>query len=183
LAFLARTGSGPAWLVLRKLPRETYLVTVKAEPSITLGDYLRTVLPDLPPDRRRAQVRRLTQALARLLRTMHERSLSNRDLKASNILIEGDPEAAEPRLSLIDLLGVQHLHPLPENRRVQNLARLQVSLSDFAGRTRTDALRFLRAYSPGSLSAGSGWKTLWQRVSRASRRKVAKNARSGRALS
>ena len=36
------------------LPHETYLVTLKAEPSITLGDYVRTVLPALDPGRRAA---------------------------------------------------------------------------------------------------------------------------------
>ena len=33
------------------LPHETYLITVKAEPSITLGDYVREVLPDARPRR------------------------------------------------------------------------------------------------------------------------------------
>jgi tRNA A-37 threonylcarbamoyl transferase component Bud32 len=183
LAYLARTRPGPRWLIWPCLPLEAYVLTLKAEPAITLGDYVRTVLPELPMDRRRAQVQRLTNSLARLLRTMHDRSLSNRDLKAANILIEGDPEAPEPRLSLIDLVGVQRLHPLPEHRRVQNLARLQVSLSDFPGRTHTDALRFLRVYAPPALFAGEGWKTLWREVERASRRKEDKNLRSGRALS
>ena len=40
---------------------------------------------------------------------MHERSISHRDLKTSNILILGDPEADPPELSLIDLVGVVHL--------------------------------------------------------------------------
>jgi tRNA A-37 threonylcarbamoyl transferase component Bud32 len=183
LAFLARTRPGPRWLIWPCLPLEAYVVTVKAEPSITLGDYLRTALPLLPPQDRRGQVRRLTRSLARLLRTLHDRSLSNRDLKAANILIEGAPEAPEPRLSLIDLVGVQHIHPLPEHRRVQNLARLQVSLSDFPGRTRTDALRFLRAYAAPGLFTGPAWKDLWRRVERSCRKKERKNLRSGRALS
>lgn len=182
LAFLARTGSGSQGRFWKRLPRDTYLVTIKAEPSITLGDYLRTVLPTLPPDVRRLQLRRLTSALARLLRTMHDRSLSHRDLKAANILIEGDPDAPEIQLSLIDLVGVRHVHPLPDHRRVQNLARLQVSLSDFLGRTNTDGLRFLKAYGPGLLSGGR-WKSLWKRVADSCRRKEQKNLRSGRALS
>jgi serine/threonine protein kinase len=182
LAFLARTGPASPWILDRLLPRETYLITVKAEPSITLSDYLRVVLPHLPEERRRERIRTLTAALARVLRTLHERSLSHRDLKAANILIEDDMEAAEPRLSLIDLVGAHHRHPLPEHRRIQNLTRLQVSLADYPGRTRTDALRFLRVYSHGHLR-GKDWKRLWRAIEQGSVRKAEKNQRHGRVLS
>ena len=102
------------------------IITIKAEPSITLGDYARTVLPDCSPEHRRDQIHRLTLALARLLRVLHERSISDRDLKAANILIVGDPSAGEVELTLIDLVGVQLMHPLPDGRRLQNLARRRV---------------------------------------------------------
>ncbi len=97
LAYVVKTGWGPLG---RWLTGQAYLVTIKAEPSITLGDYARTVLPLASPDDRRAQIRRLTLALARLLRVLHERSMSDRDLKAANILIEGDPAADEIALTL-----------------------------------------------------------------------------------
>ena len=42
LAYVVKTGRGPMG---RWLTREAYLVTIKAEPSITLGDYAREVLP------------------------------------------------------------------------------------------------------------------------------------------
>ena len=106
---------------------------------------------------------RLTLALARLLRTLHERSLSDRDLKTANVLIEGDPNAADVRLSVIDLVGVRLIHPLPHHRRVQNLSRLHLSLADVPGRTRTDALRFLQAYLPWGLSPHNDWKGLCAR--------------------
>lgn len=176
LAFLARTGSG-------RLPRDTYLVTIRAEPSITLGDYVRHVLPTLSPEARRLQTRRLTVSMARLIRTMHERSLSHRDLKAANVLMEGGPDAAEVRLSLIDLVGVQVAHPLPRHRRVQNLARLQVSLAESSDWSRADALRFLRAYLPGGLTRPGEWKGLWRAIDRRCRAKMARNRRRGRILS
>lgn len=176
LAFLARTGSG-------RLPRDTYLVTIRAEPSITLGDYVRNVLPTLDPDARRRQTRRLTLAMARLIRTMHERSLSHRDLKAANVLIEGDPDAHEVQLSLIDLVGVHVAHPLPRHRRAQNLARLQVSLSESLDWSRTDALRFLRAYLPWGQTRRGDWKGLWRAIDRRCRAKLARNRRRGRILS
>ncbi len=163
-------------------PRE-YLVQVKAEPSITLGDHAREVMPFASRRERRRQIEGLTLALARTLRTLHDRSISHRDLKAANILILGDPSAEEPTLSLIDLVGVQLIHPLPEGRRLQNLARLQISLGDVPGRTRTDSLRFLRAYLPWGLTARNDWKGIWRRIDRLIDSKEEKNRRRGRPLS
>jgi hypothetical protein len=118
-----------------------------------------------------------------MLRTLHERSISDRDLKSANIMIEGEPTVEEPRLSLIDLVGVQLLHPIPNHRRLQNLARLQVSLESVPGRTRTDALRFLRSYLVWGLSPLDDWKGLWRQVARLCDRKRERNRHRGRLLS
>lgn len=180
LAYLVVDPTGPfGWLGARR----EYLVQVKAEPSITLGDYARDHLPLLADADRRDQIRAFTLALARLLRTLHDRSLSNRDLKAANILILGDPTSLEPILSLIDLVGVRLQHPLPQGRRLQNLARLQISLADVPGRTRTDSLRFLRAYLPWGLTPRNDWKGIWRRIERLTESKEGKNRRRGRPLS
>ncbi len=180
LAYVVEAGRGPLG---RLLGRRSYLVQVKAEPSITLGDYARTVLPLAPAPVRRDRIRKLTLDLARMLRTLHDRSISDRDLKAANILIVGDPASDSAELTLIDLVGVQLLHPLPRGRRLQNLARLQVSLADVPGRTRTDALRFLRAYLPWGLTARNDWKGLWRRIDRLIDCKEERNRRRGRPLS
>ena len=140
-------------------------------------------MPRLSPESQRLQIRGITQSLARLLRTMHDRSISDRDLKTANILILGDPEADPIRLSVIDLVGVRLIHPLPDHRRVQNLARLQTSLIDVPGRTRTDSLRFLRAYLPWGLTTQKDWKSLWRAVASASLDKVERNQRRGREVS
>ncbi len=172
LAYFARTGR------LGLLPRATYLLTVKAEPSTTLGDYLRDVLPTLDPAARRQRLANLNRSLARLIRTLHERSLSHRDLKAANILVEGDVADPDPSLCLIDLVGVRLKHPLPPGRRLQNLARLHVSL---AGKSRTEALRFLRAYGP--VEPHHDWKSAWRAIVDLGEAKVARNLRNGRELS
>ncbi len=183
LAVLMRSSRCPRVFPHQYWPHDTYLVTVKAEPAVTLWDYVADVLPTLPPEQRRQQVRRLTRSLAKLIRLLHERSLSHRDLKAANILIEGPADVAEPDLSLIDLVGVQLEHPLSRHHQVQNLARLQLSLSQVSGRTRTDALRFLRAYQPWSLAAKRAWKDLWREVEDACGRKTEQNRRRNRKLS
>ncbi len=165
------------------IPLETFLIAVRAADARSLGDYISDDLGGLDPESQRRTIRSLTKALALLLRTLHERSISDRDLKAANILIEGDPAAESPRLSLIDLVGVQLRHPIPRHRRLQNLARLQVSLEGVPGRTRTDALRFLRAYLVWGLSPLNDWKELWREVERLCDRKRERNRNRGRLLS
>lgn len=165
------------------LPYETYLVTVKEEAAVTLSEYVLRELPRLGPDALRAEVDRLTTALAGLVRMMHDRSLSHRDVKASNILVRREAAPGEPSLTLIDLVGVRLNHPLPMHRRIQNLARLSVSLDGAPGRTRSATLRFLRAYLPHRLNRKDEWKALWRAIDAATHVKRARNERMGRPLS
>ncbi len=165
------------------VPLETYLITIKTEPALTLCDYALEVMPKLSPEDRRRAVRSITRGLAWLLRTLHERSLSDRDLKAANIMIQGDPTREEPVLCLIDLVGVQLCHPIPRHRRIQNLARLLISLQALAGPSNSDALRFLRAYLPWGLSPHNDWKSIWRAVARVCDKKRERNRHRGRLLS
>ena len=184
LAVISRSSSlKRRFLPHHFLAHETYLATVKADPSITLNDYKDDILPGMSKAKQRDAIRRINPALARLIRTMHDRSLSHRDLKAANILLEGDTDAAPPSLSLIDLVGVSLEDPIPHRRRVQNLARLQISLANVPGRTRTDALRFLRIYAPKLFEHPPSWKRLWKQIDRACGSKKAQNLRRGRVLS
>ncbi len=173
LAVFNRPAKG--WL---GLPGDTYVIALKQE-SLTLYEYAHDVLPTLEPRARRRASRRLIAALAHLTRRLHERSLSHRDLKAANVRVSfepgGDPASDEPRLRLIDLVGVRHLHPLPKHRKRQNLARLALSLVDVFHRS--DALRFLLCYDPRA-----DWKTLWREFDRGAARKIARNRRNGREL-
>jgi hypothetical protein len=165
------------------LPHETYLITLKQQGAMTLSHFIHRVMPTFNSEARRRSIERLTLALARLLRNLHERSLSNRDMKSSNLLLIGAPDDPAPQLSIIDLEGVHLIHPLPEHRRIQNLARLNVSLAAVPGRTRTDALRFLRAYLPWGLAPGNDWKGLWRAIAARSQVKRELNRRRGRKLS
>ena len=181
LAFISRMRQFPRDLFWY-LPHETYLVTIKAESAVTLTEYATQTLAKLQPAARRVQIRRLTLALAKLMRQLHDRSLSHRDLKGSNILVLGDPSSSEIELNLIDLVGVRLIHPLPRHRRAQNLARLYLSLATIPGRTRTDSLRFLRAYFPWGLSPRNDWKELWRAVAAYGETKRSRNQRRGRVL-
>ena len=177
LAIIERTTS------LIPIPLETFLITIKAEPAQTLSEYSIETMQTLSPEDRRRAIRSITRGLARLLRVLHERSISDRDLKAANIMVQGDPTVDEAELSLIDLVGVQLCHPIPRHRRLQNLARLQLSLEAVPGRTRTDSLRFLRVYLAWGLSPHNDWKAFWRATSRVCDRKRERNRHRGRILS
>jgi len=183
LAFIARLRPFHHDPLFWYLPHETYLITIKETQAMTLSDYVHGYLPTLDAATRRERIRRLTLALARFLRVLHERSLSDRDLKASNLLVLGDPDAPELRLSVIDLVGVRLIHPLPKHRRIQNLARLNLSLADVPGRTRTDALQFLRTYLTWGLSPRNDWKGFWRAIAESNRTKRERNQRRGRVVS
>ncbi|WZO96421.1 lipopolysaccharide kinase InaA family protein [Isosphaeraceae bacterium EP7] len=161
----------------------TYHAVVKAEDTVTLGAYVCQVLPTLGAEEQVATRRRLLRELALLMRTLHERSLSHRDLKSENILVKVDGETGRFELSLIDLVGVRLSHPLPRDRRVQNLARVYLSLREMPGGTRSDILRFLLTYRPEARARGDEWKALWREVFAASKAKIEQNRRRNRPIS
>lgn len=115
-------------------------------------------------------------SLGRLIRLMHDKQVAHRDLKAPNVLMSGD----EP--VLIDLVGVVPGKPVGRRLRMKNLARLNASFLDSPNVSRTDRLRFLRAYLAWGLRGRAGWKDWWIGVARETSAKVEKNRKSGRPL-
>jgi hypothetical protein len=65
---------------------------------------------------------------------------------------------------------------------VRNLARLHASFRDHPALSRTDKLRFLRAYLGWRWHGKPGWKEWWRRIARATLAKVRRNQRLGRPL-
>ena len=158
------------------LPAEGYLLTEKVPHAIGLPEAVKGC-------RDARLLRAWGENLARVVRTMHDRGVSHRDLKAPNVMLQNaalDPASATP--VLIDLVGVRAgLNAVSFVRRAKELARLNASFLAMPHVTRTERLRFLRAY----LSVGErqlDWKTWWNAVSAATAAKVAKNHRSGRVL-
>ena len=143
------------------LPAEGYLLT--------------ELVPDPTP--LRGEDRKPALALARLLRAMHDRGVSHRDLKAANVLLG---RGSEPML--IDLVGVRTCVRLSDTQRAKELARLNVSFLESAAVSATDRLRFLRTYLAAGVGFQVDWKSWWKLVSQATAAKVAKNRRNGRTL-
>src|SRR5262249_38619157 len=120
LAYLARRG--PRWAppFLRFLSRETYLVTAKVEPSTTLQAHGLGPLTTATDDERRRLIGALLYPLAHLIAPLHGRSLSHRDLKSANVLLQQQDDESL-RLYFIDLVGVRLHRHLPWGRRVKDL--------------------------------------------------------------
>jgi serine/threonine protein kinase len=129
------------------------------------------------PTVRRRFLRPLAADLGRIVRTMHDRHVSHRDLKAPNILLD---RGRTP--TLIDLVGVRAGPAVPFAVRVRDLARLNASFLSSPVVSRTDRLRALTAYLGVPPQPGRSWKAWWAAVARATRAKAAKNARTGRPL-
>jgi tRNA A-37 threonylcarbamoyl transferase component Bud32 len=139
------------------VPREGYIVFEKVPDGIELPQALGQVCP---------------AKLGKLIRTMHDREVSHRDLKAPNILV------SHGELVLLDLVGIEVGRKVSDAIRIRDLARLNASF--LHGEVSTSVkLRVLYAYLQGDRKA---WKTWWRNISQATAAKVAKNARSGRPL-
>lgn len=181
------------------LPYEGYLITEKVENAEELQQFVAR-LQTLPEAERRPLLRQQIDRVARVIRELHLRQLSHRDLKAANILVRRwdapptEPEPLNPHailnllhmpessVWLIDLVGVELSRTLSRARKVQNLARLNASFYRSARVTRADRLRFLRTYLDWALTGRGDWKSWWRQVERATREKIARNVRRGRPL-
>jgi tRNA A-37 threonylcarbamoyl transferase component Bud32 len=178
----------------RRLVAEGYLLTEKIPDAVDL----RTFVERLAAAGERTRLRCLIDQVARLVRLLHQRHLSHRDLKAPNLLISPVPAVITSRgiaplggkavgggvdqVWFIDLVGVRRHGKLGRRRRVQNLTRLHASFLDHPGVTRTDKLRFLRTYLIWGVRGRHGWKRWWHQVEEATRAKVQRNLRNGRPL-
>jgi tRNA A-37 threonylcarbamoyl transferase component Bud32 len=169
LAVFHRTGGG--------LRHEGYLLTEKIENAVDLHDFVWR-LQALPPNARTAELRPRAVALAGLLRKLHDRGLSHRDLKAANLLTATEP--GDHRFWFIDLVGVRRHRQVNRRLRVRDLMRLNVSMSAQPFISRTERLRFLLAYLQAGLRGRGGWKDLWREIAAATAEKTEKNFRNGR---
>jgi tRNA A-37 threonylcarbamoyl transferase component Bud32 len=161
------------------MPCEGYLLAEKIEHAVDLHEYDRR-LAALPPALRTAELRRRIEALACLIRTLHRRGLTHRDLKAANLLTS--ETLGDHRFWFIDLVGVRRRQRVGRRLTVRDLTRLNVSFLSHPLVTRTEKLRFLRAYMAVGLNGVSGWKHRWQAIAAATQSKVARNALAGRPL-
>src|SRR5262249_27555233 len=118
-----------------------------------------------------------------LIARMHAWRVSHRDLKAGNLAVVDGPRAdaaADIAVFLLDLDGVRLTRRLSYRARVQNLARMAVSLELHPWISRTLLLRLLLAYTRHGGAVRCCWKPLWRDVARASQNMLAQRRRRGR---
>jgi tRNA A-37 threonylcarbamoyl transferase component Bud32 len=193
LAILQRRGHG--------LHREGYLLTEKIGNAQDLHEFVMN-RAGLPASRHMLALRRQIAQVATVIRELHRRRLSHRDLKAANILVSRDDSTfCSPFSSrawttgchgllpifatsvwLIDLVGVRRYRWLARARQTQNLARLNASFPAGGPVTRTDRLRFLRTYLQWNLHGKANWKAWWLAIDQATREKIHRNHKRGRPL-
>lgn len=132
----------PAWPIFKR----AYLFTEEVRGATDLAGYCNS-----HADARPAERRTLTNAVAREVRNMHDSGIYHADLHLKNILIE---EGAGHAAYVIDFDRGDYLKDMPDERRIDNLMRLDRSVEKFnraaPGITLTDRLRFLKAYCGGA---------------------------------
>jgi tRNA A-37 threonylcarbamoyl transferase component Bud32 len=84
---------------------------------------------------------KLARAAAQLLAKLHNEGFSHRDLKESNLILDG-----EGQLYLIDLDGMTFLQHVSDDRAALDLARLVRGVENYPGVTRQDRIQFYRTY-------------------------------------
>jgi hypothetical protein len=166
LAAFERRRFGQAW--------EGYLLTEMIDGAIDLRQAFE-------PLGARRQLHSRIDLVARLIRTLHERGWSHRDLKAPNILLAPSGDGIE-QAWFIDLVGASRPLWLTRRRQIRDLARLNASFIDRPGLSRTDRLRFLLCYLNSALSGRGDWKVWWTGIARATEGKMEKNRKRGRPL-
>ena len=134
-------------------------------------------LPDAVAASSFAELKTLAEALGRLVRTLHDRGCSHRDLKPPNVLLSGPDRTPV----LIDLVGLTVHTAVPAALRRRDLARLNAGFLHAPNVSRTLRLRALRAYL-GAWPALADWKAWWRAIADRTAAKARKNAANGRPL-
>ena len=155
------------------------LVITEAIPDTEdLDALLRMRLLDQPPARQRRVKRQLIDELVRLYTRLHDRGCLHRDMKAPNLLVQWSADRDElPRITLVDLDGLHMRRRMTWPQRLRTIMRLNVSLDPCRIVTRTDRLRFLKAYLARSPHPSRQWKSVWKALTAASAEKRTQKAK------
>ncbi len=116
--------------------RRSYLL-MEFLPDVRIGA---ETLKSLTAEQVKAR-RDLIAAAGRLVGLLHGEGFSNRDLKASNLLVARNRE-----LWLVDLDGIKHLETVSEEVRVRNLRRMVRDLPQYGSLSLKERMIFLDAY-------------------------------------
>lgn len=153
---------------------DSILIAEHIDHAHDLDTVLTVQMRELPTVREGVLKRQIIRELAQVLRRMHERGFSHRDLKAPNVMVQWNADTQElPRVWLVDLDGLRLRGTVPLALEHRALVRLNISLDHCRRVSLTDRARFLRQYLLRPGCPDPAWKTLWRTladISAASRR-------------
>lgn len=149
------------------MPGEGLIVMPKIEGAKSLHDRVNDIRKNKKPH----QLLEIVEKLGRLIRQMHDRGVSHRDLKANNILFD---QNCQPYV--IDLVGVQTFQHVSHAIRLRDISRLAASFAESSQITHSIRLRFLIAYGSDNLKAD------WRVLNKLVRMKVQRNQSRCRVL-
>ncbi len=135
-----------AWIARSKPKRESWWMTMFAPDLVDLDHIALSLLPQVDPDHAHSIKRDIIHAVAELFLGLTSGGWHHRDLKASNVLLRHwDTPGHKPEAWIVDLDGLSR-SGASSRSETQRLVRLGASLRSYASMTRTDYVRFLKAY-------------------------------------
>lgn len=131
---------------------------------------------------RRRRSRQLAVSLGQLIGRLHLWRISHRDLKGCNLLVAERPDDVETYL--IDLDGLRLRRWFTQQARWRDLARLAASCQAHPWISRSDRLRFLRAYFriQEDPAVRHAWKRWWREIEVRAVRVTKRQARRGHVI-
>ncbi len=144
---------------------DSLLITEYVDNACDLDTLLTVNMREMDPRQQRRLKDRIIASLVNVAHRLQSRGFKHRDLKAPNILVQWDPQGADPpRTVLVDLDGIRRCRRPDERAATRMIVRLNLSLDHCRRVTRTDRLRFLQQYlgRPGQRS--DVWKSAWRKM-------------------
>lgn len=149
--------------------KRAYLFTEELRGTSDLAEYCKARANATPAERRV-----VVNIVASEVRNMHNCGIFHADLHLKNILVKKDDPS---RIYIIDFDNGDYISDMPDERRLENLMRLDRSAEKLNLQspviTLTDRLRFLKAYCGGRKETHGRFKELvraqvkWRRLHRA----------------
>jgi hypothetical protein len=156
-----------AWIERSRPAPESWLITAFAPDLIDLDHITLSLLPQLEPRHTHAAKCAVIESVAQLFRGLARGGWHHRDMKASNILLRHwKTGGIAPEAWIVDLDGLSRSSAVRPRTETQRLVRLGASLRSYASITRTDYVRFLKAYRRHAEPHGD-WRQEFRSLARA----------------
>lgn len=121
--------------------------------------------------------RSMIRKMANAVRTLHQRGIYNRDMKAANVMVD-----SQMGIHWVDLGGMGHLATTDILRRFKDLARLAGSFWASPRISHSDRLRFLKSYLCSKEVRAGNWKRRWKFIEARALERIQVRVKAGRAL-